>query len=102
AGRTVLRLDSMAAPPSRALGILSEELPWLRATRLPHNPLQPPVTIHITATESLTKKACNGLLQQNRPKADIMVATKVRNDPKRTQGRFEDFGLILTTGNTRR
>src|SRR5512144_2646816 len=30
----------MAAPPSRALGILSEELPWLRATRLPHNPPQ--------------------------------------------------------------
>jgi hypothetical protein len=24
--------------------------------------------------ESLTKKACNGLLQQNRPKADIAVS----------------------------
>ncbi len=40
AGRTALRLDSMAAPPSRALGVLSKELPWLRATRLPHHPLQ--------------------------------------------------------------
>jgi hypothetical protein len=29
-----------------------------------------PVANRITATESLTKKACNGLLQQNRPKAD--------------------------------
>src|SRR5262249_34366021 len=35
---TVLRLNSMAAPPSPALGILSEELPWLRATRLPRCP----------------------------------------------------------------
>ncbi len=34
----VLRLDSMAAPPSRALGVLSEELPWLRATHLPYHP----------------------------------------------------------------
>ena len=39
-GRTVLRLASMAAPHSRPLGVLSEELPWLRATRLPRHPLQ--------------------------------------------------------------
>src|SRR6266704_1239239 len=30
-----------------------------------------PVANRITTTESPTKKACNGLLQQNRPKADI-------------------------------
>src|SRR6516165_8245162 len=30
-----------------------------------------PVANRITATESPTKKACNGLLQQNLPKADI-------------------------------
>jgi hypothetical protein len=30
-----------------------------------------PVANRFTATESLTKKACNRLLQQNRPKADI-------------------------------
>jgi hypothetical protein len=30
-----------------------------------------PVANRITATESLTKKACNGLLQQNRHIADI-------------------------------
>jgi hypothetical protein len=29
-----------------------------------------PVANHITATESLTKKACNGLLQQNLPIGD--------------------------------
>ncbi len=39
-GRTVLRLDSMATPHSCPLGVLSEELPWLRATRLPRHPLQ--------------------------------------------------------------
>ena len=39
-GRTVLRLDSMAAPHSSPLGVLSEELPWLRATRLSRRPLQ--------------------------------------------------------------
>ena len=39
-GRTVLRLDSMAAPHPCPLGVLSEELPWLRATRLPRHPLQ--------------------------------------------------------------
>jgi hypothetical protein len=30
-----------------------------------------PVANRITATESLTKTACNGLLQQNRSKADM-------------------------------
>ena len=39
-GRTLLRLDSMAAPHPCPLGVLSEELPWLRATRLPRHPLQ--------------------------------------------------------------
>ena len=39
-GRTVLRLDSMAAPHSCPLGVLSEELSWLRAARLPRHPLQ--------------------------------------------------------------
>ena len=33
-GRTVLRLNPMATPYSYPLGVLSEELPWLRATRL--------------------------------------------------------------------
>ena len=32
--------DSMAAPHPCPLGVLSEELPWLRATRLPRHPLQ--------------------------------------------------------------
>src|SRR5262245_10397348 len=31
-----------------------------------------PVANRITATESPTKKACNGLLQQNRHKADLL------------------------------
>ena len=35
-----------------------------------------PVANHITATESLTKKACNRLLQQNRPGADSCAAQK--------------------------
>jgi hypothetical protein len=35
-----------------------------------------PVANRITATESLTKKACNGLLQQNLPKADIRLDAK--------------------------
>src|SRR6516162_9354599 len=34
-----------------------------------------PVANRITATESPTKKACNGLLQQNRHKADMSVAS---------------------------
>src|SRR6516165_9164669 len=34
-----------------------------------------PVANRITATESPTKKSCNGLLQQNRHKADISVAS---------------------------
>src|SRR5215469_12679544 len=33
-----------------------------------------PVANRITATESPTKKACNGLLQQNRHKADLLTA----------------------------
>jgi hypothetical protein len=39
-GRTLLRLDTMAASDSCPLEVLSEELPWLRATRLPPRPLQ--------------------------------------------------------------
>src|SRR5262249_39561546 len=35
-----------------------------------------PVANRITATESPTKKACNGLLQQNLPQADIRIAAK--------------------------
>src|SRR5262245_26994968 len=35
-----------------------------------------PVANRITATESPTKKACNGLLQQNLPIADKRAATK--------------------------
>jgi hypothetical protein len=34
-----------------------------------------PVANHFIATESLTKKACNRLLQQNLPKADILIAS---------------------------
>src|SRR5262245_30466595 len=34
-----------------------------------------PVANRITATESPTKKACNGLLQQNRHKADMPVVS---------------------------
>jgi hypothetical protein len=34
-----------------------------------------PVANRITATESPTKKACNGLLQQNRHKADMSVVS---------------------------
>jgi len=40
ADRKVLRLDSMAAPHSCAMGVLSEDFPRLRATRLPRRPLQ--------------------------------------------------------------
>ena len=39
-GRTLLRLDPMAAPHPRPLGVSSRELPRLRATRLPRCPLQ--------------------------------------------------------------
>jgi hypothetical protein len=39
-GRMLLRLDPMAAPNPRPLGISSRELPWLRSTRLPRCPLQ--------------------------------------------------------------
>src|SRR5262245_2607207 len=35
-----------------------------------------PVANRITATESPTKKACNGLLQQNRPKAAVSDRNK--------------------------
>jgi hypothetical protein len=38
-------------------------------TQPPHH-RPAPVANRITATESPTKKACNGLLQQNRNKAD--------------------------------
>src|SRR5205823_6168120 len=38
-----------------------------------------PVANRITATESLAKKDCNGLLQQNRPLADILqLRSRVR------------------------
>jgi len=40
AGRTLFRLDSVAPPPARPLGVLSAELPRFRATRLPAHPLQ--------------------------------------------------------------
>ena len=40
AGRTLLRLDPVAAPHTCALGILPAELPRLRPTRLPRHPLQ--------------------------------------------------------------
>jgi hypothetical protein len=36
-----------------------------------------PVANRIAATESPTKKACNGLLQQNLPQADIRIAAKI-------------------------
>ena len=39
-GRTLLRLDPVAAPDPRPMGISSRELPWLRSTRLPRCPLQ--------------------------------------------------------------
>src|SRR6516225_5877338 len=45
--------------------------------RDPAAPSSPaPVANRITATESPTKKACNGLLQHNLPKADICTAAK--------------------------
>jgi hypothetical protein len=39
-GRTLLRLDPVAASDPRPMGISSRELPWLRSTRLPRCPLQ--------------------------------------------------------------
>ena len=39
-GRTLLRLDPVAAPDPRPMGISSRELSWLRSTRLPRCPLQ--------------------------------------------------------------
>src|SRR5262245_31394960 len=42
-----------------------------RVSAAPSSPA--PVANHITATESPTKKACNGLLQQNRHKADTPI-----------------------------
>src|SRR5262249_12817572 len=38
-----------------------------------------PVANRITATESPTKKACNGLLQQNRHKADVPIYFELRS-----------------------
>ncbi|MFZ2079128.1 MAG: hypothetical protein WAV38_21255, partial [Xanthobacteraceae bacterium] len=44
-----------------------------------------PVANRITATESLTKKACNGLLQQNRPQADIAKLPELLQKPQSDQ-----------------
>jgi hypothetical protein len=49
-----------------------------------------PVANRITATESPTKKACNGLLQQNRHETDVLcVPTNVRSWGK--SGRAADI-----------
>src|SRR5262249_13616004 len=40
AGRTLLRLDPVAAPHTCALGVLPPKLPRLRPARLPRHPLQ--------------------------------------------------------------
>src|SRR6266581_6943866 len=41
-----------------------------------------PVANRITATESLTKKVCNGLLQQNRPDSDITAICDILSTPQ--------------------
>src|SRR6266446_2596848 len=59
--------DDRPAPPHR--DEMNRKTAPGRDSAAPSSPS--PVANRITATESPTKKACNGLLQQNRHKADI-------------------------------
>src|SRR6266702_2596445 len=59
--------DDRPAPPHR--GEMNRKTVPGRESAAPSWPA--PVANRITATESLTKKVCNGLLQQNRPGSDI-------------------------------
>src|SRR6185312_3950363 len=56
-------------PPSPHRDKMNRKTAPGRDSAAPSSPA--PVANRITATESPTKKACNGLLQQNRSKADI-------------------------------
>src|SRR5260370_32870660 len=62
--------DDLLAPPHR--GETNRKTVPGRESAAPS--WSAPVANRITATESLTKKACNGLLQQNRHKADMAIA----------------------------
>src|SRR5262249_28124587 len=55
--------------PTRLLETMNRKTAPGRDSAAPSSPA--PVANRITAMESPTKKACNGLLQQNRHKADI-------------------------------
>src|SRR6266700_7706316 len=59
--------DDRPAPPHR--DEMNRKTAPGRDSAAPSSPA--PVANRITATESPTKKACNGLLQQNRHKADM-------------------------------
>src|SRR6266700_4985714 len=62
--------DDHPAPPHR--GEMNRKTVPGRESAAPSWPA--PVANRITATESLTKKDCNGLLQQNRPETDSCTA----------------------------
>src|ERR1700747_2048562 len=64
--------DDRPAPPHR--DEMNRKTAPARDSAAPSSPA--PVANRIAATESPTKKACNGLLQQNRHKADITAVLK--------------------------
>src|SRR4029077_10080234 len=64
--------DDRPAPPHR--DEMNRKTAPARDSAAPSSPA--PVANRITATESPTKKACNGLLQQILPRSDICSAAK--------------------------
>src|SRR5262245_13400216 len=50
-----------------------------------------PVANRFTATESLTKKVCNGLLQQNLPGADIQLSHSITTPSLLAHGNCQDY-----------
>src|SRR6266567_4904309 len=67
--------DDRPAPPHR--DEMNRKTAPGRDSAAPSSPS--PVANRITATESPTKKACNGLLQQNLPEGDIFAERALRN-----------------------
>src|SRR5262245_48422390 len=65
--------DDRPAPPHR--DEMNRKTAPARDSAAPSSPA--PVANRITATESPTKKACNGLLQQNLPGAAVSTRSKI-------------------------
>src|SRR6185295_9867791 len=68
--------DDRPAPPHR--DEMNRKTAPARDSAAPSSPA--PVANRIAATESPTKKACNGLLQQNLPQGDICAATRTEEE----------------------